>query len=363
MMTEGDWFAGHRGARLKWGFPILLVLMSLALVTAALFANVNRSTDWSKYRQLVPGATPGPSITVALPNLIKPLSPEEAIRENLARPFDAPPDTPAQKFELRADEDSRDRAIECLTQAVYYEAASEGADGERAVAQVVLNRMHHPGFPSTVCGVVYQGSELPTGCQFTFTCDGSLARTPIPSVWNAARKIAMEALGGKVFAAVGHATHYHADYVLPYWADSLLKQVQIGHHIFYRLEGNLGSSAAFSQRYGGKEPNPLAPPSTVTVASQAADEAEKLLDSGLAAPKPEIPVAADAAGIAAAQEPKQVLLADASKGELLIDHGAPAAPPPAHKKHSEGQCPAEGGKEITAATPSDFRAGKSSPGC
>ena len=160
----------------------------------------------------------------------------------------------AAAFKLKADAVSRDRALECLTQAVYYEAASEGADGGRAVAQVVLNRMRHPAYPSTVCGVVYQGSERPIGCQFTFTCDGSLARMPVQSLWKQSQKIAEQALAGKVFAPVGHATHYHADYVLPYWADSLDKSIQIGRHIFYRLKSGLGASSAFRQRYGGVEP-------------------------------------------------------------------------------------------------------------
>jgi hypothetical protein len=268
------------------------------------------------------------------------------------------PDTAAPKFQLKADQSSRERAIECLTQAVYYEAASEGADGQRAVAQVVLNRMRHPGFPSTVCGVVYQGSELPTGCQFTFTCDGSLARAPIPGVWAQARKIAAEALGGRVDAAVGHATHYHADYVVPYWADSLLKQVQIGHHIFYRLKGGLGSSAAFSQHYAGKEPTLPTPPSTVAVASQAADQAQQLLDPAPSGPPP---VAADAVGVAAAQEPKHVLLADADKGELLIDGGAT----PVRKTGSKprGDCVAPGSKQIVPVAPLDMRATKPNAPC
>ena len=75
------------------------------------------------------------------------------------------------------------RALTCLTAAIYYEAASEPDDGQRAVAQVVLNRLAHPGFPKTVCGVVYQGSERASGCQFTFSCDGSLARPPAPFFW------------------------------------------------------------------------------------------------------------------------------------------------------------------------------------
>src|SRR5206468_2652528 len=130
--------------------------------------------------------------------------------------------------------------------------------------QVVLNRMHHPGFPASVCGVVYQGSDRSTGCQFTFTCDGSLLRTPVASLWARSRKIAEDALAGKVFAAVGHATHYHADYVLPYWADVLDKTVQIGRHIFYRLRGPLGDARGFSQRYGGAEPD-LPKPEAATI--------------------------------------------------------------------------------------------------
>src|SRR4051794_3533668 len=318
-------------SRFKWVFPGLLALFALALVTAALFANVNRQQSWSSYGQPGRNGSPSNSVTVALPNLVRPLTPEEAVQQNLERPFDMVPDTPAQQFQLRADDNSRARAVECLTQAVYYEAASEGPEGQRAVAQVVLNRMHHPGFPSTVCGVVYQGSELSTGCQFTFTCDGSLLRTPVPALWTAARRIAIQALAGSVDVAVGHATHYHADYVLPYWADSLLKQVQIGHHIFYRLRGTLGSSAAFSQRYPGMEPNLPPPPSTVAVANETADQAEQLLESDVPA---RTPVAAHAAGLAAAAEPKQVLLADSNKGQLLIDQGevpTRRSPPPKPK--------------------------------
>src|ERR687897_263864 len=67
-----------------------------------------------------------------------------------------------------------EQSLECLTQAVYYEARNQSADGQRAVAQVVLNRVRHPSYPNSVCGVVFQGSERVTGCQFTFTCDGSM---------------------------------------------------------------------------------------------------------------------------------------------------------------------------------------------
>src|SRR5438034_10273685 len=113
---------GRQRRSVKWLFPGLLVLLSLALVTAGLFANVNRNGDWSRFRQLARNDAPSNSITVALPNLIRPLTPEDAMKQNEARPFDAAPDTPAQKFLLQTDQNSRDRAIECLTQAIYYEA-------------------------------------------------------------------------------------------------------------------------------------------------------------------------------------------------------------------------------------------------
>jgi spore germination cell wall hydrolase CwlJ-like protein len=144
-------------------------------------------------------------------------------------------------------------ALTCLTQAVYYEAAHEPMTGRRAVAQVVLNRMRHPAYPKSVCGVVYQGSERQTGCQFSFTCDGSLLRTPGAAAWREAQEVARAALAGYVEPSVGTATHYHADYVLPKWAFNLAKVEQIGAHIFYRFPGGWGSAKAFTGAYSGAE--------------------------------------------------------------------------------------------------------------
>src|SRR6476660_5886742 len=79
----------------------------------------------------------------------------------------------AEPYSPSRDPATFDRSLQCLTQAIYYEARNQSDDGERAVAQVVLNRVRHPAFPNTVCGVVYQGAVRPGGgCQFTFTCDG-----------------------------------------------------------------------------------------------------------------------------------------------------------------------------------------------
>ena len=189
----------------------------------------------------------------------KEVSAEEAMRLNAALPVNAAVEGAARPFVIdKGGAAARANALECLTQAVYYEAGQESTDGQRGVAQVVLNRVRHPAFPASVCGVVYQGSTRQTGCQFTFTCDGSLLRPPEATAWNRARKVAEAALNGSVYAGVGNATHYHANYVMPYWAPTLAKTAVIGAHIFYRWGGTWGGSAAFTQAYSGLESNPAA---------------------------------------------------------------------------------------------------------
>lgn len=146
------------------------------------------------------------------------------------------------------------RDLECLTQAVYYEARGEGRDGMRAVAQVVLNRARHPAFPKTVCGVVFQGAGRRTGCQFSFTCDGSMRGRVDRGAWNRARQVATEALSGRVYAQVGTATHFHTTAVSPSWRGSLVRVSQVGDHVFYRFGGGRGSSRAFAYQPGPSAP-------------------------------------------------------------------------------------------------------------
>lgn len=147
------------------------------------------------------------------------------------------------------------RALLCLTQAVYYEAGFEPLEGRRAVAQVVINRMRHPAFPKSVCGVVYQRDATPV-CQFTFVCDGSLDRRPAAAAWKQAEQVARAALAGHVEQSVGSATHYHADYVAPRWAPLLTKISKHGAHIFYRWPGAWGRRGAFTGRYIGEPSDP-----------------------------------------------------------------------------------------------------------
>lgn len=179
---------------------------------------------------------------------------QDAVARNASIPLSAAPLDHVAGYQLQAANTSvYSNALKCLTQAVYYEAALEPLQGRRAVAQVVLNRMRHPAYPKSVCGVVYQGSERRTGCQFSFTCDGSLLRAPAVGPWKEAQAVAREALAGSVERSVGTATHYHADYVLPKWAFQLAKIEQLGRHIFYRFNGAWGRARAFNGIYSGSE--------------------------------------------------------------------------------------------------------------
>jgi exopolysaccharide biosynthesis WecB/TagA/CpsF family protein len=335
------------------------LLTSVAALYAAMSYSQHRATGSSVNATLPPLTAQSVAAIKALPppNLVKPVSPEEAAKENAERPFTARPDTPASRFVLHADGDNRARALTCLAQAIYYEAASEGVDGGRAVAQVVLNRVRHPGFPSTICGVVYEGADRPTGCQFSFTCDGSMQRVPIAWLWARSKEIAEEALKGRVYAPVGHATHYHADYVLPYWADSLDKSVQIGRHIFYRLRGAIGDARGFSQHYGGAEP-PFKVPGAAVVMPQTA-ETQQVATALMAQPAPE--TAKDAPK--ASPTRSSPLVADTNRGTLLADVGANSPKVGGHEKQSL-DCSAVGDRHrLSPLRADDMRASADSSGC
>jgi len=146
-------------------------------------------------------------------------------------------------------------ALKCLTEAIYYEAANETRKGKHAVAQVVMNRMRHPAYPNSVCSVVYQGANDRV-CQFSFTCDGALLRTPLRRQWRESLDVAKEVMRGKQLPEVGTATHYHADYVVPKWAYTLAKLQVIGTHIFYRFPGRAGEPRAFNASWAHSESVP-----------------------------------------------------------------------------------------------------------
>lgn len=238
--------------------------------------------------------------TSAAPDQVRAVG-EQAQMLNAALPFSSQPLQAAHPFVIGDGRDHQ-RALLCLTQAVYYEAGFEPLAGRRAVAQVVLNRMRHPAFPKSICGVVYQVAQAPV-CQFSFVCDGSLNRAPAPAAWTEARKIAEAAIGGYVERSVGAATHYHADYVAPYWAPRLTKLTKLGSHIFYRWPGTWGQVAAFTGAYRGEAVDP---------ASLRPAMAAKLATAEVAVE------VAEAAGPPVARAPNDVGgLLDTSKGWTL----------------------------------------------
>jgi hypothetical protein len=223
----------------------------LGLVAAAAIAGLAHSTS-----ELPAGAQA--TLPAPPPLLLRQVAPDQALQLNAKIPVTAGPNPAPPSFVFKGDAAARKQALECLASAVYYEAGSQDDNGERAVAQVVLNRVRHPAFPASVCGVVYDGSTRATGCQFTFTCDGSLTRRPDLAGWRRAYGIAQAALSGSVYAPVGYATHYHANYVVPYWASTMAKNSVVGAHIFYRWAGGWGQPAAFTEAYSGREPNAVA---------------------------------------------------------------------------------------------------------
>jgi len=200
-----------------------------------------------------------PPLPAATPTLTNFADPPDAARDTARRSNGRERFVPdglviAPPFQATMAPADRQRAVDCLAAASYYEAGT-GASDQRAVVQVVLNRLRHPAFPHTVCGVIFQGSERSTGCQFTFTCDGALARRqPSPLAWRQAQQVAEEALQGHAEAAVGQATHYHTDWVFPAWSGQMDKIAAVKTHLFFRWRGGWGASAAFSARYAGGEP-------------------------------------------------------------------------------------------------------------
>jgi spore germination cell wall hydrolase CwlJ-like protein len=237
----------ERFAALWRAYPRETVGLGLfGLVAAAALASTSL---WPTAQPARVAPPPPPSMAV------RPLAPDQALKVNAEIPVAVGPNPAAAAFQFKGSTAARAQALNCLTNAVYYEAGNQDADGERAVAQVVLNRVRHPAFPGSVCAVVYQGSTRPTGCQFTFTCDGSLNRQPDADGWRRATEVAAAALNGSVYAPVGWATHYHADYVVPYWAATMAKNNIIGAHLFYRWPGGWGQPSAFSQAYSGREPS------------------------------------------------------------------------------------------------------------
>ncbi len=188
--------------------------------------------------RVMQGATPQVARAVALASAT-PAPADSTPVEVVALPAvpnvtNVPADRPNYAALVDADQPARERR--CLAEAIYFEARGESKEGQAAVAQVVLNRVSSGLYPPTICGVVYQNRDHYDGCQFSFACEGRSLRITEPDAWRSAMRIATSVMSGQTYLAeIGDATHYHADYVHPYWSYRLKKMDVIGHHIFYKL--------------------------------------------------------------------------------------------------------------------------------
>ncbi|WP_299832441.1 cell wall hydrolase [uncultured Roseobacter sp.] len=124
--------------------------------------------------------------------------------------------------------------LQCLAEALYFEARGETVKGQFAVAEVILNRVQSDRFPSSACGVINQGTGKKYQCQFTYTCDGHKEVISEPRAYERVSKVARAALDGVAPELTEGATHYHTTAVNPRWSRVYTKTAAIGVHVFYR---------------------------------------------------------------------------------------------------------------------------------
>jgi hypothetical protein len=237
----------------SWAAKDRFALYAALLVVAAFAIGLAASHFWPVGRSVYEvSADIGPMPEIE-PFLLKNVDKGTAKKTNDAVALTTLPVPPAPAFIFRGTPADFQRAIDCLAATIFYEAGAETTSGQMAVAQVVLNRVRHPAYPKTVCGVVFQGHERRTGCQFSYTCDGSMARRPSPDAWARHRELAGAMLKGLVYPPVGLATHYHTDWVLPVWSARLDKVRVEGTHLFFRYHGYWGTAAAYRGNATGAE--------------------------------------------------------------------------------------------------------------
>ena len=125
------------------------------------------------------------------------------------------------------------KQVDCLAKNIYYEAAQESYEGKLAVAQVTINRLNHPDYPSDVCGVIYQ--KTGSTCQFSWVCENVDRVSKDKYIWEECMQIARRALTEDQVheeLAARNALYYHAVYVNPKWKNTKVIK-KIGNHIFY----------------------------------------------------------------------------------------------------------------------------------
>jgi len=236
----------RENARALLGAAVTGSAVALILTGAYLGGSVAQSRQADEAAALGDPATQTAAVSADVASTINQAGAESGkiLQASLAGPA-------ARPFQYAAARTATD--LDCLTDAVYYEARGEGPAGEAAVAQVVLNRVRHPSFPKTICGVVFQG------CQFSFACNGAMSGHREPAAWRESRRIAQRALAGAVVANIGNATHFHTLGVNPGWGSNLMRVAQVGYHVFYRLGGRAGRPGAFTAQPQPSESGDAAP--------------------------------------------------------------------------------------------------------
>lgn len=263
----------------------LFTLLAVAAIVAVLYAS-SLSGPASYSVRLPPVAPPASTVPEVLPVELAPVTEDDARAANAKIPLVTKGVVAARPFVYSGDADNRGRARDCLAAAMLYEAGDDNM-GQRAVGQVIVNRARHPAFPKSICGVVFQGSERVTGCQFTFTCDGALARRYSDAAWTRAQVNAEIVLAGGVDPRVGLATHYHTDWVRPYWSDSLEKIAIVDTHLFFRWPGYWGTPGAFRGAVSGVEA-PIAKMAALSPLHMAGAATELAAEVDAAAGEPRI---------------------------------------------------------------------------
>jgi spore germination cell wall hydrolase CwlJ-like protein len=195
---------------------ILALLLSVALISAAGAAQARNDSNFRASAEAV--------AEVQNNGALPPTAARADVAARLA----------AWKRTFKTMVDPNTVAKSCLAQAVYFEARSESVLGQLAVATVILNRAKAENYPSSICGVVYQGASHLNACQFSFACDEQSNLPQNDRAWETALAVTAMALSDdKPVGSVAAATFYHADYVTPYWSKSMNRLAKIGRHIFY----------------------------------------------------------------------------------------------------------------------------------
>lgn len=153
-----------------------------------------------------------------------------------------PPDEPITEREVQAVDpagsDPLEEPITCLARSIYWEAKGVPGRDMEAVANVVMNRLAHEGFPNSICEVVTEGSEQPP-CQFSWWCDGRPDEVVEPDAYEIAREVARQAINLELADHTGGALYFHHRTVSPDWASVYPRTAETGEFLFYRPEGGM----------------------------------------------------------------------------------------------------------------------------